>query len=104
MQVWVSSAEIQASAVDFRTAICVSTAVNIVLRGTHKFSGVRNGQSTVGGPKWTKMDLFRPKWTILVHFGLANAKAPVRKKVILTKMVVGPFWSSIQNRKTVSNK
>ena len=35
---------------------------------------IRNGQSTVGGPKWTKMDLFRPKWTILVHFGLANAK------------------------------
>ena len=31
---------------------------------------VRSGQSTVGGPKWTKMDLFRPfarpKWTILV--------------------------------------
>ena len=25
---------------------------------------VRNGQSTVGGPKWTKMD----------HFGLSNAK------------------------------
>ena len=34
----------------------------------------RNSQSTVGGPKCTKMDLFRPKWTILVHFGLANAK------------------------------
>ena len=38
---------------------------------------VRSDQSTVGGPKWTKIDLFRrngPKWTILVHFGLANAK------------------------------
>ena len=34
----------------------------------------RNGQSTVGRPKWTKMDLFRPKCTILVHFGLANTK------------------------------
>ena len=32
------------------------------------------GQSMVGGPKWTKMDLFRPTWIILVHFGLANAK------------------------------
>ena len=28
----------------------------------------------VGGPKWTKMDLFRPKLTKIVHFGLANAK------------------------------
>ena len=28
----------------------------------------------VGGPKWTKVDLVWPKWTILVHFGLANAK------------------------------
>ena len=34
----------------------------------------RNGQSTVGGPKWTKTNIFRPKWTVLVHFGLANAK------------------------------
>ena len=34
----------------------------------------RNGQSTVGGPKWTKMDLSRPKWTILLYYGLANAK------------------------------
>ena len=29
----------------------------------------RNGQSTVGGPKWTKMDLFKPKWTKMDHFG-----------------------------------
>ena len=27
---------------------------------------LRSGQSTVGGPKLTKIDLFRPKWTILV--------------------------------------
>ena len=25
---------------------------------------IRSGQSTVGGPKWTKIDLFRPKWAI----------------------------------------
>ena len=37
-------------------------------------SSFRNGESTVGGAKWTKMDLYRPKWTILVHFGLGNAK------------------------------
>ena len=37
-------------------------------------ANLRSGQSTVRGPKWTKIDLFRPKWTILVHFGLANAK------------------------------
>ena len=30
---------------------------------------LRNGQSTVGGPKWTKMDLFRPKRTKMGHFG-----------------------------------
>ena len=30
---------------------------------------IRNGQSTVGGPKWTKMDLFRPEWTKMDHFG-----------------------------------
>ena len=48
----------------------------------------RSGQSTVGGPKWTKIDLFRSKWTILVHFGLANTKIPVRNKAILTKMAV----------------
>ena len=37
----------------------------------------RIGQSTVGGPKWTNMDLFRPKWTKMDHFGpfgLADAK------------------------------
>ena len=39
-----------------------------------KFVLIRSGQSTVGGPKWTKIDLLRPKWTILVHFGLANTK------------------------------
>ena len=32
-------------------------------------SPFKNGQSTVGGPKWTKMDLFRPKWTKMDHFG-----------------------------------
>ena len=31
---------------------------------------IQNGQSTVGGPKWTKMDLFRQNGP----FGLANAK------------------------------
>ena len=30
---------------------------------------LRNGQSTVGGPKWTKMDLSRPKWTKMGHLG-----------------------------------
>ena len=48
----------------------------------------QDGQSTASGPKWTKMDLFRPKWTILVHFGLVNAK--IRFRVFLSK--VGPIW------------
>ena len=34
----------------------------------------RNGKHTVSGPKWTKLDLFRPEWNILVHLRLANAK------------------------------
>ena len=53
---------------------------------------VRNGQSTVGGPKWTKMDLFRPKWTKTDQnfgpFWSRECKNPVRNKVILTKVVV----------------
>ena len=38
---------------------------------------LRNGQSTVGGPNRTKMDLFGqngPNFTKMDHFGLANAK------------------------------
>ena len=49
------------------------------------------GQSTVGGPKWTKMDLFRPKRTKWDHFGPFWSREcwnRVRNKVILTKMVV----------------
>ena len=34
----------------------------------------RNGQSTVGRPKWTKMDLLRPKWTISVSRMLKSRK------------------------------
>ena len=42
---------------------------------------IRNGQSTVGRPKWTKMDHFGPFWS-------RECQNPVRNKVILTKMVV----------------
>ena len=43
-----------------------SDPLEVLVSGT-----VRNGQSTVGGPKWTKMDLFRPKpkWTKMDHLG-----------------------------------
>ena len=55
---------------------------------------LRNGQSTVGGPKWTKMDLFRPKWTnILVHFGLANAKIQFGIRPFRPKWSFGPLWT-----------
>ena len=47
-----------------------------------------NGQSTVGGPKWTKMDLFRPKWTQNGPFWSRECQNPVRNKLILAKMVV----------------
>ena len=39
-----------------------------------KGAKLRKCHSTVGGLKWTKMDLFRPKWTMLVRFALANTK------------------------------
>ena len=51
----------------------------------------RSDQSTVGGPKWTKIDLFRPKWTKMDHFGpfwSCEYQNPVRNEVILTKIVV----------------
>ena len=54
---------------------------------------LRNGQSKVGRPKWTKMDLFRPKRTILVHFGLANAKLQFRIRSFGPKWPFGPFWT-----------
>ena len=52
---------------------------------------VKNGQSTVGGPKWTKMDLFRPKRTKEDHFGpfwSRECLKSARNNVILTRMVV----------------
>ena len=52
---------------------------------------VRNDQRTVGGPKWTKMDLFRPKWTKMDDFGPCWSREllnPVQTKAILAKIVV----------------
>ena len=37
----------------------------------------------LNGPKWT----FRPKWTILVHFGVANAEIRFGMRSKWTKMV-----------------
>ena len=48
------------------TALLLSPNTPTLARSRLK---LRNGQSTVGGPKWTKMDLFRPKWTKMHHFG-----------------------------------
>ena len=42
------------------------------------------------------MDLFRqngPKWTILVHFGLANAKIQFGIRPFWPKWSFGPFWT-----------
>ena len=39
------------------------------------FGKLRNHQSTFGGPKRTKMDLSRPKWTKPDHFGLTKLKS-----------------------------
>ena len=47
----------------------------------------------LAGPKWTKMGIFRPKWTILVHFGLANAKIQFGIRSFWPKWSSGPFWT-----------
>ena len=52
-----------------------------------------NGQSTVGGPKWTSSGQNGPKWTILVHFGLANAKIQFGIRSFWPKWSFGPFWT-----------
>ena len=45
-------------------------------------------------PVWTKLDLCRPKWTILVHFGLANAKIQFGiRSFSVPKWSFGPFWA-----------
>ena len=69
------------------------------LFGTARISTeVRNGESTVGGPKWTKMDLCRPKWTKMDHFGLANAIKSSSEEGHFDRNgrldPFGPFWSS----------
>ena len=59
-------------------------------RDVLNFSSIRRGQSTVGGPKWTKIDPLRPKWTKMDHFGsfwYCEYQNPVRNKVILTTIV-----------------
>ena len=38
---------------------------------------VRKGQSTVSGPKRTKMDLFRPKWNKMDHLTLSDSTAAI---------------------------
>ena len=49
---------------------------------------IRIGYSTVGRCRWIKINLFRPKRTILVRFGLLSAKTTLLKKAILTKLFV----------------
>ena len=80
--------------------ICVPKRTHRVFRRTRRVTEFavklseaqfRSGQSTVGGPKWTKIDPFRPKWAKMDHFGpfwSREYQNPVRNKVILTKMVV----------------
>ena len=76
------------------------------------YSGM--ARARVGGPKWTKMDLFSPKWTRMHHFGPFWSREcqnpvwnkviqnPVWNKVILTKMVVCPFWPSTLSDSTAA--
>ena len=53
----------------------------------------RNGQSTVGGPKWTKIGQNGPFWSILVHFGLANTKIQFGIRPFRPKWSKRPFWT-----------
>ena len=61
--------------------------------GVSELAKLRNGQSTVGGPKWTKMDQNRPKRTKMDHFGLANAKIQFGIRPFWPKWSFGPFWT-----------
>ena len=67
---------------------------------------VRVRLADLNGPKWTSSGQDGPKWTILVHFGLENAKKPVRNKVIFDQNGrldhFGPFWSSTLSDSTAA--
>ena len=65
--------------------------------------GFLSGMARV--PKWIKMGLFRPngpKRTILVHFGLANAKIRFGIRSLRPKWSFGPFWSSTLSDSTAA--
>ena len=63
----------------------------------------RSGQSTVGGPTWTKMDLCGPKWTKIwcleckinssSEYGHCDQNGRFDH--------VGPFWASVPSDTTV---
>ena len=47
----------------------------------------------LNGPKWTSSGQNGPKWTILVYFGLANAKIQFGIRSFWPKWSFGPFWT-----------
>ena len=58
------------------------------------FSGMaRVRLAELNGPKWTSSGQNGPKWTILVHFGLGNAKIQFGIRPFLPKWSFGPFWT-----------
>ena len=53
---------------------------------------IRCGKSTVGGPKWTKIDLFRPKWT-KIRFGIRSFWS----STLFDSIVATPDKLTVQN-------
>ena len=64
--------------------------------------GVPSSGSTVGGPKCTKMDLFRPKWTILVSQTLTSSSEEGHSDQNGRLDHFGPFWSSTLSDSTAA--
>ena len=66
----------------------------LLLKNSKKAMVIRRGHGTVGRPEWTKMVLFRPKWTILVLRMLKTA----RNEAALTKHREEPSMDQYQCR------
>ena len=70
------------------------TSAKTTLLETTLSSGMaRVRLADLNGPKWTSSGQNEPKWTILVHFGLANAKIQFGIRSFWPKWSFGPFWT-----------
>ena len=77
------------------------TLILVPLWFRYSISGMaRVRLADLNGSKWTSSGQNGPKWTILVHFGLANAKIRFEIRSFWPKW--SPFWSSTLSNSTVA--